>query len=65
MESQLLIGGHIYTPSAPDATAMAVANGTIVWVGSDHVGRTLHPHAQVIDLDGALVRPPSSTRTCT
>ncbi|CAM3050566.1 hypothetical protein DFJ75_2296 [Williamsia muralis] len=57
MESQLLIGGHIYTPSAPDATAMAVANGTIVWVGSDHVGRTLHPDAQVIDLDGALVAP--------
>ena len=53
----MLIGGHIYTPSAPDATAMAVANGTIVWVGSDHVGRTLHPDAQVIHLDGALVAP--------
>ena len=57
MESQLLTGGHIYSPVAPDATAIAIENGVVVWVGSDHVGRTLHPQAQVVDLDGALVAP--------
>lgn len=57
MDSQLLIGGHIYSPSAPDATAMAIENGVVVWVGSDHVGRTLHPKAQIVDLAGALVAP--------
>ena len=57
MESQLLIGGHIYSPVAPDATAIAIEDGVVVWVGSDPVGRVLHPKAEVIDLGGALVAP--------
>ena len=57
MESQLLIGGHIYSPVAPDATAIAIEDGVVVWVGSDPVGRALHPKAEVVDLEGALVAP--------
>ncbi|WP_344864850.1 amidohydrolase [Amycolatopsis ultiminotia] len=53
----LLLGGRIYTPSAPDATAMAVTGGTVVWVGQDAPARALHPDAEVVDLDGAFVAP--------
>lgn len=53
----LLVGGRIHTPSSPDATAMAVTDGIVVWVGQDGPGRALHPDAEVIDLDGAFVAP--------
>ncbi|MFI5717271.1 amidohydrolase [Nocardia sp. NPDC051750] len=57
MSTQLLVGGRIYSSSAPDATALAITDGVVVWLGADHVGRALHPEAEVIDLDGALVTP--------
>ncbi len=53
----LLLGGRIYSPSAPDATAMAITDGTVVWVGQDGPAKALHPDAEVIDLDGAFVAP--------
>lgn len=53
----LLFGGHIHSPTHPDATAMAVRDGVVAWLGSDAVGREQFPQAQVIDLDGALVTP--------
>ncbi|WP_370937060.1 amidohydrolase [Amycolatopsis sp. cg13] len=53
----LLLGGRVYTPSSPDATAMAVSGGTVVWVGQDAPARALHPDAEVVDLDGAFVAP--------
>lgn len=53
----LLLGGRIYSPSAPDATAMAITDGTVVWVGQDAPAKALHPEAEVIDLDGAFVAP--------
>lgn len=53
----LLLGGRIYTPAGPDATAMAVTGGTVVWVGQDAPARALHPGAEVIDLQGAFVAP--------
>lgn len=53
----LLVGGHIHTPASNDATAMAVTDGTVVWVGQDGPGRALHPDAEVTDLDGAFVTP--------
>ncbi|WP_439423159.1 amidohydrolase [Saccharothrix sp. HUAS TT10] len=53
----LLVGGRIHSPTSPDATAMAVADGTVVWLGQDPVGRALHPDARVVDLDGAFVAP--------
>lgn len=57
MSTQLLIGGRFYSASAPDATAMAVTDGTVVWLGAEAPGRALHPGAEVIDLDGAFVAP--------
>ncbi|MFD4466774.1 amidohydrolase [Rhodococcus sp. NPDC058505] len=57
MSTQLLVGGRIYSPSAPDATSMAVTDGTVVWVGEDRPGRALHPDAEIVDLDGTFVAP--------
>ncbi|QBJ94598.1 amidohydrolase [Rhodococcus sp. ABRD24] len=57
MSTQLLVDGRIYSPSAPDATAMAVTDGTVVWIGDDRPGRALHPGAEIIELDGAFVTP--------
>lgn len=57
MSTQLLVGGRIYSPFAPDATAMAVTDGVVVWVGEDRPGLALHQGAEVVDLDGAFVTP--------
>ncbi|MFW0794788.1 amidohydrolase [Gordonia sp. CPCC 205515] len=57
MTTELLSGGIVYSPAAPDATAMAITDGVVVWVGSDDVGRALHPDAQVTDLQGRFVAP--------
>src|SRR6478736_401166 len=57
VSTQLLVGGRIYSPAAPDATSMAVTDGTVVWVGEDRPGRALHPDAEIIELDGAFVTP--------
>lgn len=53
----LLLGGRIYSPSHPDATAMAVRDGTVAWLGSDDVGRRQFPEAHTTDLGGAFVAP--------
>ncbi|WP_020673464.1 amidohydrolase [Amycolatopsis nigrescens] len=53
----LLLGGRIHTPASTDATAMAVTDGTVVWVGQDGPGRALHGDAEVVELDGAFVAP--------
>ncbi|TRW79031.1 amidohydrolase family protein [Mycolicibacterium sp. 018/SC-01/001] len=41
----------------PDATAMAVRDGVIAWLGTDAVGRDQFPEADIVDLDGAFVAP--------
>ncbi|RKT86820.1 hypothetical protein SAMN05421805_109165 [Saccharopolyspora antimicrobica] len=56
-ETTLLLGGRIHSPVDAAATAMAVTDGTISWLGSDEVGRALHPDAEVVDLEGAFVAP--------
>lgn len=54
----LLRGGRIYASTAPDATAMAIAGDTVVWVGQDSVAAALYPDADhTVDLDGAFVAP--------
>jgi len=53
----LLINGRIYSPSHPDASAMAVRDGVVAWLGSDAVGRAQFPGARVVDLDGGFVAP--------
>ena len=57
MATELLLGGTVYSSSAPDATAMAVTDGVVSWVGTDSVGRALHPDAPVTDLAGHFVAP--------
>ncbi|WP_328825360.1 amidohydrolase [Tomitella gaofuii] len=57
MSTTLLIGGRIHSPSHPYATAMAVVDGTVAWLGDDGPARTLHPDAEVVDLQGAFVAP--------
>jgi predicted amidohydrolase YtcJ len=41
----------------PDATAIAVSDGIVAWLGSDNVGRQQFPDAKVVDLDGGFVAP--------
>lgn len=53
----LLLNGRVHSPAMPHATALAVRDGVIAWLGSDDVGRSQFPDAQVIDLDGAFVAP--------
>lgn len=53
----LLLNGRVHSPSHPDATAMAVRDGTVAWLGSDAVGREGFPDAEIIDLAGAFVAP--------
>ena len=53
----LLLGGRVHSPAMPDATAMAVRDGTVAWLGSDDVGRAQFPDAQIVDLDGGFVAP--------
>ncbi|OMC29429.1 amidohydrolase [Mycobacterium sp. GA-1841] len=53
----LLINGRIHSPSYPDATALAVRDGVVAWLGSDEVGRSEFPDADIVDLDGGFVAP--------
>jgi predicted amidohydrolase YtcJ len=53
----LLVNGRVHSPSHPDATAIAVRDGVVVWLGSDSVGRAQFPGADETDLAGAFVAP--------
>jgi predicted amidohydrolase YtcJ len=53
----LLLNGRVHSPAMPDATAMAVSDGVVAWLGSDDVGRRQFPDAQIADLDGGFVAP--------
>lgn len=53
----LLTGGRIHSPTHPEATAIAVRDGVIAWLGDDAVGRDQFPDADVVDLDGGFVAP--------
>jgi predicted amidohydrolase YtcJ len=55
--TDLLLNGRVYSPSHPDATAMAVRDGVVAWLGSDEVGRAQFPDARVDDLDGGFIAP--------
>lgn len=53
----LLVGGHIYSPEDPFATAMLVLDGRIAWIGDD-AGAQVHAEAApMLDLRGAWVAP--------
>ncbi len=53
----LLLNGRVHSPATPDATAMAVKNGVVAWLGSDDVGRHQFPDAEHVDLNGGFVAP--------
>jgi predicted amidohydrolase YtcJ len=53
----LLVNGRVHSPSMPDATAMAVRDETVVWLGTDDMGRLEFPDADVVDLDDGFVAP--------
>jgi len=53
----LLLNGRVHSPAMPDATAMAVTDGIIAWLGTDDVGRQQFPEAEIVDLDGGFVAP--------
>ena len=53
----LLLNGRVHSPVMPDATAMAVTDDVIAWVGTDDVGRQQFPDAQIVDLEGGFVAP--------
>lgn len=53
----LLLNGRVHSSAHPDATAMAVRDGVIAWLGSDSVGTAQFPDAERVDLDGDFVAP--------
>ena len=57
MTATLLLNGRIHSPSHPDATAMAVHDGVVAWLGSDTVGRAQFPDADIVDLAGDFLAP--------
>jgi predicted amidohydrolase YtcJ len=57
VQTTLLVNGRVHSPTHPDATAMAVGDGVVVWLGSDDVGRDQFPDAELVDLDGGFVTP--------
>src|SRR6478752_5624460 len=57
MTLTLLRNGRIHTSADPDATAMAIFDSTISWIGGEHAVALAGVPDRVIDLDGALVIP--------
>jgi predicted amidohydrolase YtcJ len=57
ISTTLLVNGRVHSPTHPDATAMAVRDGVVAWLGSDDVGRGQFSDADVVDLDGGFVAP--------
>ncbi|MBV8929226.1 MAG: amidohydrolase family protein, partial [Mycobacteriaceae bacterium] len=55
--TELLLGGRVHSPAQPEATAMAIRDGAVIWLGSDEIGRAQFPDAVVTGLDGAFVAP--------
>jgi predicted amidohydrolase YtcJ len=58
MTTTVLTGGRIYARTVADATAMAVEDGVIVWLGPDDVAAARYASAkETVALDGAFVAP--------
>ncbi len=57
MTLTVLRNGRVHTAADPDATALAIADGTISWIGGEHAVATAGRPDRVIDLAGALVVP--------
>ena len=57
MSRTLLRHGRIHTAADPEATAVAVTDGVISWIGGEHAVATAGRLDRVVDLAGALVTP--------
>ncbi len=57
VSTTLLVNGRVHSPTHPDATAMAIRDGVVAWLGSDDVGRRQFVGADVVDLEGGFVAP--------
>ncbi|HET7386625.1 MAG TPA: amidohydrolase family protein [Nocardioidaceae bacterium] len=58
MSRLLLRGGHVHTPAAGDATAVAVRDGKVLWVGDeDGADHYVDNADRVVDVGGRLVTP--------
>jgi len=57
MTLTVLRNGRVHTAADPEATALAVTDGSISWVGGEHAVDTAGAPDRVIDLAGALVVP--------
>lgn len=53
----LLRGGRVHTAADPDATALAITDGVISWIGSEHAVEMAGRPDQIVQLDGAMVAP--------
>lgn len=53
----LFTGIVLYSAEDPEASAMLVADGLIVWTGHEDSGRLLHGDAELVDATGCLVTP--------
>ena len=53
----IFVGGHVYAPGHPGATAVVINEGLISFVGSDEAACRLAPEQAVIDLRGRLLTP--------
>lgn len=57
MTLTVLRNGRVHTAADPEATALAITDGTISWVGGEHAVDTAGRPDRVIDLAGSLVVP--------
>ncbi len=53
----LFLNGVLYAPDSPGATAVAVSNGKVGYVGSDAEARRAAPGGTEVDLGGRLLTP--------
>ena len=53
----IFVGGRVYAPGHPGATAVVIDRASIGFVGSDEAARSAAPGHQEIDLRGRLVTP--------
>ncbi|SDP32727.1 hypothetical protein SAMN04515671_3742 [Nakamurella panacisegetis] len=57
MTTTLFRGGRVHTAADPEATALAVTDGVISWIGGEHAVEMAGRPDHVVQLDGALVAP--------
>jgi predicted amidohydrolase YtcJ len=53
----IFVGGRVYAPDHPGATAVVIDGSSISYVGSDHAARRLAAKQTEIDLRGRLITP--------